>query len=60
LPFKNVDRNAILQRKGMEIAKFWPIVAGKFCLLSYRLVAGIWAFHSGFPIFFKNFPEAVQ
>jgi hypothetical protein len=44
----------------MEIAKFLPIAAGKFFLLSNWLVAGIWAFLSGFPIPFKNFPEAGQ
>jgi hypothetical protein len=49
-----------LQRKGMEIAMFLPIAAGKFSFLSYWLVAGILAFPSGFPIPFRNFPEAVQ
>jgi hypothetical protein len=53
-----VNRNSALQRKGMEIATFLPIAAGKFSLLSYWLVAGIWAFTSGFPIPFKNFPKA--
>jgi hypothetical protein len=53
-----VNKNVAFQRKGMEIATFLPIAAGKFCLLSYWLVAGIWAFPSGFPIPFKNFPEA--
>jgi hypothetical protein len=33
----------------MEIATFLQIAAGKFCLLSYWLVAGIWAFPSGYP-----------
>jgi hypothetical protein len=56
----NGNRNAALQRNGMEIATFLPIAAGKFSLLSYRLVAGIWAFPSGFPIPFRNFPEAAQ
>jgi hypothetical protein len=56
----NVNRNATLERKGMEIAMFLPIAAGKFCLLSNWLVAGIWAFLSGFPIPFNNFPEAGQ
>jgi hypothetical protein len=37
---------------------FLPIAAGQFCLLSHWLVAGIWAFHSGFPKPFKNFPAA--
>jgi hypothetical protein len=69
-PFKNVlqllqllinmNRNAVLQRKGMEIVMFLPKAAGKFCLLSYWLVAIIWAFPRGFPIPFKNFPEAGQ
>jgi hypothetical protein len=44
----------------MEIATFLPIAAGKFSLLSYWLVAGIWAFPSGFSSLFKNFPEAAQ
>jgi hypothetical protein len=52
----NMTRNAALQRKGIEIAKFLPIAAGKLFLLSYWLVAGIWAFPSSFPIPFKNFP----
>jgi hypothetical protein len=56
----NVNRNTTLQRKGMEIATFLPIATGKFSLLSYWLVAGIWAFPSGFPIPFRNFPEAAQ
>jgi hypothetical protein len=34
----------------MEIATFLPIAAGKFCLLSYSLAVGIWAFTSGFSI----------
>jgi hypothetical protein len=55
-----VNRNTALQRKGMEIAMFLPIAAGKFSLLSYWLVAGIWAFPGGFPIPFSNFPETVQ
>jgi hypothetical protein len=57
---KNVNRNAALQRKGLEIATFLPIAAGKFSLLSYWLVADIWEFPSGFPIPFRNFPEAPQ
>jgi hypothetical protein len=56
----NVNINMALQRKGMEIATFLPIAAGKFSLLSYCLVADIWAFPSGFPIPFRNFPEAAQ
>jgi hypothetical protein len=56
----NVNRNTAFQRKVMEIATFLPIAAGKFSLLSYWLVAGIWAFPSGFPIPFRNFPEAAQ
>jgi hypothetical protein len=55
-----VNRNAALQRKDIEIAMFLPIAVGKFCLLSYWLVEGIWAFPSGFPLSFKNFPEAAQ
>jgi hypothetical protein len=31
----NENRNKALQRKGMEIATFLPIAAGKFSLLSY-------------------------
>jgi hypothetical protein len=56
----NVNRNIPLQGKWMEIATFLPIAAGKFSLLSYWLVADIWAFPSGFPIPFRNFPEAAQ
>jgi hypothetical protein len=56
----NVNRNTSLQRKGMEIATFLPIAAGKFSLLSYWLLASIWEFPSGFPILFRNFPEAAQ
>jgi nitrate reductase NapE component len=37
----NVNRNAALQRKEIEIATFLPIAVGKFCLLSYWLVEGI-------------------
>jgi hypothetical protein len=55
-----MNRNAALQRKGMEIARFLPIAIGKFFLLSYWLVTVIWAFPSGFPIPFKNFPETCQ
>jgi hypothetical protein len=55
-----VNRNAALQGKRMEIATFLPITAGKCCILSYWLVAGIWAFPGGFLIPFKNFPEAAQ
>jgi hypothetical protein len=56
----NVNRNAALQRNGMEIAMFLPIAARKFSLLSYWLVAGFWVFPSGFPISFKNFLEAAR
>jgi tRNA U34 5-carboxymethylaminomethyl modifying GTPase MnmE/TrmE len=56
----NVNRNTTLHRKGMEIATFLPIAAGKFSLLSYWLVSDIWAFPSGFPIPFRNFPKADQ
>jgi hypothetical protein len=55
-----LKRNAVLQRKGIEIATILPIAAGKFCLLSYWLKAGIRAFPSGFPIPFKNCPETFQ
>jgi hypothetical protein len=44
----------------MEIATFLPIAAGEFCLFTCWLVAGIWAFPSGFLTLFKNFPEAAQ
>jgi hypothetical protein len=46
----NVNRNAAVQRKYMEIATFLPIAAGQSYLLSYWLTADIWAFPSGFPI----------
>ncbi len=39
---------------------FLPIAAGQFYLLSNWLTADIWAFPSGFPIPFKNCPEAFQ
>jgi hypothetical protein len=42
----------------MEIATSLPIAAGKFSFLSNWLVEGVLAFPSGFPIPFKNFPEA--
>jgi hypothetical protein len=35
-----MNRNTALQSKGMKIATFLPIAAGKFFLLSYWLVAG--------------------
>jgi hypothetical protein len=57
---KNVNRNAVLQRKGMEFVTFLPIAAGKFSVLSYWPVAKNFAFPSDFPIPFKNFPEAGQ
>jgi hypothetical protein len=44
-----------LQRKGMEIATFFPIASGKFSLLSYWLVPGIWAFPSGYRLKHGNF-----
>jgi hypothetical protein len=56
----NVERYALLHRKGMEIATFLQIAAGQFYLPSYWMPAGIWAFPSGFPIPFKNFQEAFQ
>jgi hypothetical protein len=55
-----VNKNTALQRKGMEIATFLPIAAGKFSLLSFWLVADIWAFPSGFSTPFENCPEAAQ
>jgi hypothetical protein len=53
----NVNRNTSLQRKGMDTATFLPKATGKFSLLSYWLLTGIWAFPSGFPIPFRNFPR---
>jgi hypothetical protein len=44
----------------MEIAKFLPTATGQFCLLSYWLAAGMWAFPSGFPTPFEPFPATVQ
>jgi hypothetical protein len=44
----------------MEIATFLPTAAGQFYLLYYWLADGIWAFPSGFPLPFKNCPEAFQ
>jgi hypothetical protein len=34
----NVKRNAVLQRKEMEISTFLPIAAGQFCLSPLLLV----------------------
>jgi hypothetical protein len=36
--------------KKIKIATFLPTAAGQFCLLSYWMAAGIWAFPTGFPI----------
>ncbi len=44
----NVNRDAALQRKRMEIATFLPIAAGQFSLLFYWLVVSIWAFPAAF------------
>ncbi len=44
----------------MKITTFLPIAAEQFYLLSYWMTAVIWAFPSGFPIPYKNFPEAFQ
>jgi hypothetical protein len=57
---KNFHSSFDFRRKGMEIAMFLPIAAGKSSLISYWLVSDIWAFPSGFPIPFRNFPEAAQ
>jgi hypothetical protein len=63
----NVNRNAALQRKGLQIAMFLLITPGQFCLLSYWQKAGIWALLSGFltpelprgfPVAFGHFPAA--
>jgi hypothetical protein len=40
-----MNRNAVLQRKWVEIAKFLQTAVGQFCLVSYWLMAL-------FPIFF--------
>jgi hypothetical protein len=53
-------RNVAVRGKLMEIATFLPTAAGQFYLLSYWLAVGIWPFPSGFPIIFKNCPEAFQ
>jgi hypothetical protein len=58
--FINKYRNVAVQGKLMEIATFLLTAAGQFYLLSYWLAVGIWAFPSGFPILFKNCPEAFQ
>jgi hypothetical protein len=41
----------------MKIDTFLPIAAGQFCLLSYWLKAGIWAFPSSCPIAFKSISQ---
>jgi hypothetical protein len=56
----NKYRNVAVQGKLMEIATFLPTATGHFYLLSYWLAVGIWAFPSGFPVLFKNCPEAFQ
>jgi hypothetical protein len=56
----NVNRNASVQRKYMEISTFLSIATGQFYLLSYWLTVDSCAFPSGFPIPFKNCPEAFQ
>jgi hypothetical protein len=48
----NITRNAALQIKGMKMPQC--------CLVSYWLIAGIWAFSNGFPIPSRNCPEAIQ
>jgi hypothetical protein len=48
--FNKCEQKRSPLEKGMEVAMFLPIAAGKFSLLSYWLVAGIWEFPSGFPI----------
>jgi hypothetical protein len=50
LIFNKCEQKRGPQRKRMKIATFLPVATGKFCLLSYWLVAGIRAFPSGFPI----------
>ncbi len=56
----NKYRIVAVQGKLMEIATFLPTAAGQFCLLSYWIAAGMWAFPSGFPILFKNCTKAFQ
>jgi hypothetical protein len=58
--FINEYRNVAVQGKLMEIATFLPTATGQIYLLSYWLAVGSWAFPSGFPILFKNCPEAFQ
>ncbi len=74
--FTNIIRNAVLQRKWMEIALFLPIVAGEFCLVPYWLTASflgfsshlasgyyssfIWKFPSSFPIAFTIAPNNLR
>jgi hypothetical protein len=53
-----VNRNVATQSTGMEIAMFLPIAAGQFSLLFYWLMKGIRHFPIGFPILYKNCPEA--
>jgi hypothetical protein len=48
--FVNFNKNEAVQRKWKEFSTFLATAAGQFCLRSYWLAAGIWAFPSGFPI----------
>jgi hypothetical protein len=44
----------------MKIATFFSSATGQLWLLFYWLLAGVWAFPSGFPIPFQQCPTAVQ
>jgi hypothetical protein len=44
----NIYRNAVLQRKEMEIVTFYPIAGRQLCLVCYWLTAGFWHFPAAF------------
>jgi hypothetical protein len=53
---RNVNKNAALQRKGMEIATFLPIAAGKS---SQRLLNSHWALLKGYRKAAGKCPKAI-
>jgi hypothetical protein len=60
LTFNKCEQKCNASEKRDGNCHVFAIAAGQFYLHSYWLTAGIWEFLSGFPIPFKNFPEAAQ
>jgi hypothetical protein len=60
LNFNKCEQKCNASEKRDGNCHVFAIAAGQFYLHSYWLTAGIWAFLSGFPVPFKNFPEAAQ